>query len=208
MVKLAFVIDCDRCIGCKGCQVACKMENELPLGHDRMKVCTIGPHGQFPKLQMYFLPAMCQMCNAPACAAACPTGACVKDEATGVVKIDISLCVGCGKCERKCPYGCVKISREVGKADKCEGCLSAFEKGEKPACVRNCSGSAIKFGDINDSQSEVSLLLASVEPSRVYSLRDEGNSPAVKYILRRDEWKDILPSECVEHVAFKRGGKI
>ena len=48
-------------------------------------------------------------------------------------------------------------------------------------------------------------MLASVEPDRVYSLRDEGNGPTVRYILRRDRWVDIRPQDCVEHSAWKKG---
>ena len=51
MKQFAFVIDCDRCIGCKGCQVACKLQNTIALGQGRNKVCTIGPSGTFPNLQ-------------------------------------------------------------------------------------------------------------------------------------------------------------
>ena len=39
MKQMTFVIDLDRCIGCKGCQVACKLENGLDLGEGRIKVC-------------------------------------------------------------------------------------------------------------------------------------------------------------------------
>ena len=65
--QLAFVIEVDRCIGCKGCQVACKMENGTALGSDRIKVRKVGPIGTYPNLQMYFLPTMCQQCEDPVC---------------------------------------------------------------------------------------------------------------------------------------------
>ena len=60
MKQMTFVVDCDRCIGCKGCQVACKLENTVALGQGRNKVCTIGPNGTYPNLQMYFMTTMCQ----------------------------------------------------------------------------------------------------------------------------------------------------
>jgi len=207
MKQFAFVIDCDRCIGCKGCQVACKLQNTIALGQGRNKVCTIGPSGTFPNLQMYFLPTMCQQCANPTCVEVCPTGACYKDEADGIIKIDRSLCIGCGSCKRACPYDCINANKELRVADKCDLCASARECGDTPACVRNCSGGALHYGDINNPESEVSKLLAQTDPEKIYTLRDFGNSPSVRYILRRDEWKDILPQECVEHSAWKKGGR-
>ena len=67
MKKMTFVVEVDRCIGCKGCQVACKMENQVALGSDRTSVKTIGPTGEYPDIQMYFLPVMCQQCENPTC---------------------------------------------------------------------------------------------------------------------------------------------
>ena len=55
MKQYAFVIELDRCIGCKGCQVACKMENGTALGSDRIKVRTVGPTGIYPNLEMAHL---------------------------------------------------------------------------------------------------------------------------------------------------------
>jgi len=69
-----FVIDLDRCIGCHGCAVACKQENGVALGLYWNKVLTVGPHGTFPKVEMYFFPAICQQCTNPPCVKVCPTG--------------------------------------------------------------------------------------------------------------------------------------
>ena len=91
--------------------------------------------------------------------------------------------------------------------DKCDICASLRAKGESPACVRNCSGSALHFGDINDPESEVAKLLASTAAEHIHTLRDEGNGPTVKYILRHAQWKDMLPQDCIEHSAWKKGGR-
>ena len=66
MKKITFVIDLDRCIGCHGCQISCKMENGVGLGACRNEVKDIGPTGTYPDIQLYFLPAMCQHCDNPA----------------------------------------------------------------------------------------------------------------------------------------------
>ncbi len=207
MKQFTFVIDVDRCIGCKGCQVACKLENTVALGEGRNKVCTIGPNGTYPDLQMYFMTTMCQQCENPTCAQVCPTGACYKDEADGVIKVDTALCIGCGACMRACPYGCIHMNKELRVADKCTLCAQLREVGDTPACVRNCSGSALHYGDVNDPNSEVSKLLAGTDPAHIHTLRDMGNAPTVRYILRHADWVDVLPQDCVEHSAHRKGGR-
>ena len=207
MKQYIFVIDCDRCIGCKGCQIACKLENAISLGQGRNKVCTIGPNGTFPDLEMYFMPAMCQQCEGSVCTAACPTGACFKDEADGIIKIDRSKCIACGKCKTACPYDCISLNSHDGFADKCDLCAAKTDKGEAPACVKNCSAGALFFGDINDSESEVSKLLSRTADEHIHTLRDYGNAPRVRYILRRGTWHDILPQDCIEHSVWKKGGR-
>ena len=207
MSQFAFVIDCDRCIGCKGCQVACKMQNTVALGQGRNKVCTIGPSGVFPNLQMYFMTTMCQQCREPACVEVCPTGACWKDPEDGVIKIDKNMCMGCGSCMRACPYGSIRSNKELRVADKCDICAGERANGGIPACVRNCSGSALKFGDLDDPESEVSKLLAATPAEYIHTLPQSGTMPSVRYILRGADWKDVLPQDCIEHSAWKKGGR-
>ncbi len=207
MRQFTFVVDVDRCIGCKGCQVACKLENDIALGEGRNKVCTIGPNGTYPDLELYFLPTMCQQCENPACVQACPTGACYKREADGVILVDQEKCVGCGSCRRACPYDMIRPNRELRMADKCTLCTQLRAAGDTPACVRNCAGGALHYGDLGDPHSEVSRLLAETDPQAVHTLQDFGNRPTVRYILRRDHWVDVLPQHCVEHSAHRRGGR-
>jgi len=189
--QLALVIDLDRCIGCKGgCIVACKTEHEIALGPSRCRVLDVGPTGTYPDLQMYFLPVMCQQCEDPPCVAVCPTGACYKREEDGVVTIDRDRCVGCGSCRRACPYGAMNFNNEMHCMDKCDICLDTRVEGGIPACVRNCSGSAIHYGDLNDPESEVARLLREAGDA-VYSLPDQGNRPSGRFILRNAVWQEV-----------------
>ncbi|MCQ2530533.1 MAG: 4Fe-4S dicluster domain-containing protein [Lachnospiraceae bacterium] len=190
MKQFAIVIDLDRCIGCRaGCQVACKMENDIGLGKSRSVLHTI-TYGKYPDQHMYYIPVMCQQCEDPACVNVCPTGACYKSDEDGVVYIDKEACIGCQSCRKACPYDAENFNKELRVMDKCIICSHLREKDEKPACVSLCPGNAIYFGDVNDPESEVSKLLAANE-GHVYSLNnDAGTNPSGRFILRKDEWID------------------
>ena len=177
MKQLAFIFDADRCIGCRACRAACSLAHGDPPGVSRIKTYTMGPVGTFPRLSMYFLTVVCQQCADPACAAACPTGACFKSEADGVVRIDASRCVGCGACAGACPYGAIDVRGRL--AFKCDLCA-----GDSPACVSVCPGEALRVADVSEAD----------EHARV--LRDNGGvGPSGRFILRGAEWIDELPAE-------------
>ena len=202
--KITFVVDLDRCIGCKGCQVACKMANNVALGACRNPVKIVGPTGVYPDIQMYYLPAMCQQCENPPCVEVCPTGACYRNPDDGIILIDGNMCIGCRSCATACPYGATTFNNEMRIMGKCDTCLAARGAGEIPACVRNCAASALHVGDIGDPEGELSELLRLAGENAVHSLRDFGNRPTARYILRFAKWLDLLPQECND---VRRGRK-
>lgn len=206
MKQYTFVVELDRCIGCKGCQVACKMENGTAFGSDRIKVRMVGPIGTYPELQMYFLPTMCQQCKNPICVRVCPTGAAYKNGEDGVICIDEKKCIGCHSCNKKCPYQANTYSETRRTMDKCTICAEARKNGETPACVRNCSGRALHYGDINDPTGEVYKLLKEAGREHVFHFQDFGNKPSARYILKNADWQDIMPQE-MDLVSFGRGGR-
>ena len=122
MSHYAIVVDLDRCIGCHGCEIACKNENEVELGSFWNKVVQVGPFGDYPHLHQYFLPVMCQQCDDSPCTHVCPTGASYRDE-NNVVLVDKEKCIGCKYCMMACPYGVRSWSPSEHVVEKCVGSL-------------------------------------------------------------------------------------
>jgi molybdopterin-containing oxidoreductase family iron-sulfur binding subunit len=102
-MKYAFVIDLDRCVGCRSCAEACKVENNTSKGIFWMDVFKL-EEGEYPNVKYTFLPRPCQHCNKPSCVPVCPVGARFKRE-DGLVLTDFDRCIGCRFCIIACPYG-------------------------------------------------------------------------------------------------------
>jgi len=139
-----FKVDLTRCIGCKACEMACKVRFDLPLGTRRRRVYT-DEVGTYPATLVRYVSMACNHCSNPACVPACPKGALYRDETDGVVKQDKAKCVGCRRCEWACPYGAITFNSVTKKVDKCEAC---WDQDGGPACVANCTGGAIQWTDV------------------------------------------------------------
>ncbi|MBR2790472.1 MAG: 4Fe-4S dicluster domain-containing protein [Eggerthellaceae bacterium] len=190
MSKFSFVINLDRCSGCQSCEIACKYENNIPLGEYWSHVLRVGPTGTFPKVQMYWLPAQCQQCENAPCVHVCPTGASYRDPKTNLVLINKEACIGCKYCMMACPYGVRSWNEKEKVVEKCTTCGHL----EEPPCVTNCTGACRFFGDLDDPSSAASKALAAASPDSIHQLRDVGNKPTTYYILspKYAEWKEEL----------------
>jgi tetrathionate reductase subunit B len=157
--RYAFVIEVDRCIDCKACMVACKVENQVPIGHHRNWVEAAPLQGAFPTLEQDYVPGNCMHCEAPPCVQVCPTAASYQ-RADGLVLIDQDKCIGCRFCISACPYNARYYDDARGVVDKCSACVHRLDVGQPPACVETCVGGARHFGDLNDPNSDVAKLYA------------------------------------------------
>ena len=147
-VRYGFVLDQEACIGCHACTVACKAENDVPLGSFRTWVKWV-EHGEFPDTQRSAAVLRCNHCEDAPCIEICPTGALFRRD-DGIVDLDQDRCIGCASCLQACPYDAIYIDDRHGTAAKCHFCAHRLEVGLAPACVAVCPEQAIKVIDADD----------------------------------------------------------
>ena len=160
----AMLIDTTRCIGCRGCQVACKSWNELAPTRTSFSGTGSNPThldaNNFTRVifrdratpaggvTSTFVKRQCMHCVDPACAAACPVGALVKTK-DGPVVYEDDRCIGCRYCMVACPFNVPKFDwgARVSYIRKCTFCADRIALGKKPACATTCPSGALEFGD-------------------------------------------------------------
>jgi Fe-S-cluster-containing dehydrogenase component/formate-dependent nitrite reductase membrane component NrfD len=177
-VRYGFVIDQRACIGCHACTVACKEENQVPLGAFRTWVKYV-ERGSFPHTRRFFAVLRCNHCEDAPCVAICPTVA-LYHRPDGIVDFDRDRCIGCKSCLQGCPYDALYIDPATGTAAKCHYCAHRVEVGLQPACVIVCPEQAIVAGDLDDPDSPIARLLAR-EPGQVRK-PEQGTRPKVFYL--------------------------
>ena len=137
-------VDFEYCVGCRACEVACKQENDLPVGPRWSHVVTVEPRWVKGELCTDFVFTTCFQCAEPVCAYVCPTSAITKRD-DGIVVIDEAKCNGCGLCVSACPFGAMYIDPEKNVAWKCSFCIDRIDHGLEPSCVQHCVGSALQY---------------------------------------------------------------
>ena len=178
-MQYAFVLDQRRCIGCHACTVACKSENDVPIGDFRTWV-KYTDVGEFPAVRRHFAVLRCNQCTAAPCVTICPVTALDK-RPDGIVDLAKDVCIGCKACMQACPYDALHLNEETGGAEKCHFCAHRVEQGLKPACEIVCPETAIISGDLHDPQSPVSRILAEV-PGSAVRRPEQGTGPNVFYL--------------------------
>jgi Fe-S-cluster-containing dehydrogenase component len=177
-MELGFLIDHRKCIGCHACTVACKAENEVPLGDFRTWVKYV-EKGAYPDTRRHFTVLRCNHCDAAPCVEICPVAALHK-RPDAIVDLDRDLCIGCRACMQACPYDALYLNEDRGVAEKCHFCAHRAEVGLEPACVIVCPERAIVAGDTTDPDSEISVLIREIPNSR--RKPEKGTEPRVWYV--------------------------
>ncbi len=141
----AILIDITKCIGCRGCEQACKQIHGFPMDSEPKlsptALTVIEERGD------RFVRRMCMNCQDPACGSACLVGALHKTS-LGPVTYDSSKCIGCRYCIVACPFNVPRYewSKLVPFVKKCDMCYERQAKGEPPACVEACPAQASVVG--------------------------------------------------------------
>lgn len=177
-MNYGFVVDARKCIGCHACTVACKSENQVPLGVNRTWVKYV-EKGSFPNTRRTFTVLRCNHCEEPPCVDICPVEALHKRD-DGIVDFDSRRCIGCKACAQACPYGALFIDPETKTSAKCNYCAHRKEVGLKPACVSICPQQAIISGDLDDPSSEIAGLVS--REKTMVRRAEKGTRPKVYYI--------------------------
>ena len=156
------LIDETLCIGCDNCEKACAETHDGTSRLDR---------SAGPSYAQVHVPTSCRHCEDPHCMKDCPPDA-IRRAPNGEVFIQDS-CIGCGNCERNCPYDVIQMASEkqpapnllqwlltgsgagpgerqaldadssAKKAVKCDMCK---DLSGGPACVRSCpTGAALRM---------------------------------------------------------------
>ncbi len=166
------LVDTTLCIGCRECEKACNLSNELTpqttefsdtsvfeaqRRPDANHFTVVNRHSGSPspsqgKLAETFIKVQCMHCQEPACVSACIVGA-LQKTSQGSVIYDADRCIGCRYCMVACPFQIPAYEYDdpiAPRVRKCNFCFERVQEGGKPACVEACPREAIIFGKRSD----------------------------------------------------------
>ncbi len=187
--RWGLMIDTSKCAtGCDACVRGCHDEHGISsTGNEHTDAQWIRKIDLQDNLtgQESSLPMMCQHCDSAPCVDVCPTGASFK-RADGVVLVNKHTCIGCRYCMMACPYKARSFIHEPvtdqkswaprgqGTVESCTLCVHRIDADDdlQPACAVSCTEeghSAILFGDLNDSESDISIAIAKHDAQQVRS---------------------------------------
>lgn len=166
---MGVLVDLSRCVGCRTCEAACNVEQNLPAPakpFDDTSVFDELKHGQkrrptdkaYTVVNRYepkgadqplYRKIQCNHCNEPACLTSCFVNAYTKTP-EGAVIYNSKVCVGCRNCMVACPFhipGYTYDSVLNPVIKKCIFCYDTrLKEGRPPACVESCPQQVMTFG--------------------------------------------------------------
>lgn len=164
--SMAVLHDTTLCIGCRRCESACNVVNELPAPEKPFTDLSVLENQRRTTAKTYtvvnqkpgnggrpvFVKNQCNHCLEPACASACFVKAFNKTK-EGAVVYDASVCVGCRYCMIACPFEIPTYEYDSAftpRIMKCTMCHPRVIEGKLPGCVESCPTASLVFGKRDD----------------------------------------------------------
>jgi len=187
MKKWNMIIDVEKCHDCNNCFLACKdefVENDYPPlslaqpmhGHRWMDIFR-KERGQYPKVDVSYLPHTCMHCDDAPCIKTATEGAAYKRD-DGIVIIDPKKAKGQKDIVKACPYDAIWWNDESSVAQKCTFCSHLLDDGWKePRCVQACPTEALRVVKVGDAEM---MNIIKSEKLSVYK-PEYGSKPRIYY---------------------------
>jgi len=160
------VIDVSLCHDCNNCFISCKDEHvgnewlpytqEQPIHGHRWMNIQRGERGQYPRIDVAYLPMPCQHCQDAPCVNAHPD--CFSKREDGIVLIDPEKAKGKKEVLDSCPYGAIYWNEELQVPQKCTMCVhildAAAAEVKMPRCAHSCPTDAIRYFFLEPAEME------------------------------------------------------
>jgi len=162
MKKWMLIIDVEKCESCHNCFLSCKDEH---VGNDWPGYAAPQPdpgptwiaigskeRGQYPLIDVAYLPTPCMHCEDAPCLRAARDGA-IYRRPDGIVLIDPVKAKGQKHLANACPYGSIRWNESFELPQKCTLCAHLLDDGwTQTRCVQSCPTGALSLRYIEDAQ--------------------------------------------------------
>jgi Fe-S-cluster-containing dehydrogenase component len=180
------IVDVAKCHDCNNCFLACKdeyFENDFlpysaaqPRHGFRWMNILRRERGQYPKVDVAYLPHPCMHCDDAPCVK--KSGGAIYKRDDGIVIIDPVKAKNKKEIVKTCPYHAIYWNEEKKLAQKCAFCVHLLEDGwREPRCVQACPTGALAVVHVEDSEMDK---IKQSENLEVY-LPEQETSPRVYY---------------------------
>lgn len=161
MSRWHLIIDVERCEDCNNCMLACKdehVDNSWPgyaapqprHGHRWIDVRRT-ERGEYPLIDVAYLPVPCMQCDQAPCIAAGKGAVYKRDD--GIVIIDPERARGLTELPDSCPYGAIYWNAEEDLPQKCTLCAHLLDAGwTQTRCVQACPTGALQLVRLDDAE--------------------------------------------------------
>jgi len=186
MKKWNLIVDVAECHNCNNCVISCTDEyvgNDIPgysapqplHGHKWIDITTL-ERGEFPRVDVTYVPTMCNHCDDAPCVAAGKGAVTKRDD--GIVIIDPQKARGRKDIVDACPYGAIWWNDDLDLPQAWTFDAHLLDRGWKhPRCVQSCPTQALKSLKVTDAEMAAMIAEEDLRPLRP----DLATKPRVHY---------------------------